>query len=135
MPPSEIVTHSARLYRRPDGIVVVNPGDAGEQTLADAKENIRAVASLGGGERVPLFIDGLTPMAADAQKYYLSAESHRHVLAAAIVAGNAFSRVIANLFIPIQRQPVPMKLFGGEEEALDWLRRMKTAQAKGRQRA
>jgi len=41
----------------------------------------------------------------------------------AIVAGNILSRVIANLFIPAQRQPVPMKLLGSEEEAIEWLQK------------
>jgi hypothetical protein len=40
---------------RPDGIVVsINVRDAGEQTLADAKENIHALAVLAGGGRLPL---------------------------------------------------------------------------------
>jgi hypothetical protein len=125
MPPSEISTRTARLYMRPDGIVVsANRPNVGEQTLADAMENIRAVAALSGGARVPLYIDSTAPtsIAADARKYYLSEESSRHVSAVAIVAGNVLSRVIANLLIPVQRQPVPMQLFATEREALEWLR-------------
>jgi hypothetical protein len=68
-------------------------------------------------------------MSADARKYYLSEDSHRHVAAVAVVAGNVFSRVLlANLFIPIQRQPVPMRLFGSESEAFAWLLQMKARQ-------
>ena len=126
MPPSEISTRTARLYMRPDGIVVsANLPNVGEQTLADAKENIRAVAALNGGERVPLYIDSTAPtsIAADARKYYLSEESSRTVSAVAIVAGNMLSRVVANLLIPVQRQPVPMQLFATEAEAFAWLQR------------
>jgi hypothetical protein len=118
---------------RPDGIVVsINVRDAGEQTLADAKENIHALAVLAGEGRVPLCIDGTADMgmAADARKYYLSEESHRHVVAVAVVAGNMFSRVLANLFIPIQRQPVPMRLFGTEREAFAWLLQMTAGQTR-----
>jgi hypothetical protein len=126
MPPSEITTRVARLYMRPDGIVVAaNFPNVGEQTLADAKENIRAVAALAGNTRVPFYIQGIGPIAADARKYYLS--SAQHFLAAAIVADNVLSRVMANLFIPVQRLPIPMKLFATEEEALAWLRLAKAS--------
>jgi hypothetical protein len=131
MPLSEINTRTTRMYVRPDGIVVsANFPNAGEQTLADAKENIRALATLAGGARVPLYLDSTAPMTSEAQKYYLSAESHRHCVAVAIVAISAFSRVLANLFIPIQRQPVPMRLFATEAEALAWLHQMKAGSKK-----
>ena len=131
MPPSEITTRTTRMYMRPDGIVVsANFPNTGEQTLADAKENIRALATVAGGARVPLYLDSTAPMTGEAQKYYLSAESHRHCIAVAIAAGNVLSRVLANLFIPIQRQPVPMRLFGTEAEALAWLHQMKAGPKK-----
>jgi hypothetical protein len=111
---------------RPDGIVVSsNFLHAGEQKLADAKENIQALATLAGGARVPLYLDTPAPMAENARKYYLS--SHQHLIAAAMLASDTFSRVLANLLIPFQGAPVPMKLFATEDAAIAWLHKMANA--------
>ena len=132
MAPSEIRTRTARLYMRPDGIVVSsNFLNAGEQKLIDAKENIQALVTLAGSGRVPLYLDTPAPMEEKARKYYLS--SAQHLLAAAMLASDMFSRVLANLLIPFQGAPVPMKLFATEEGAIAWLHKNMAA-AKGEPR-
>jgi hypothetical protein len=95
-----------------------------EHTLADAEENVRAVAQLAADRRVPLYVDSTIPavLAPEARKYYVSAESARHVTAVAVVADSVLGRIVANLTIPRLKQPVPMKLFANEAEALAWLR-------------
>ncbi len=122
---SEIITRTSRVYLRPDGIAVIANMHANrQQSLADAQENVRAIAAVAHGACVPLFVDTTLPtrLTPDASRYYIGAESARNVRAVAIVADSVLGRVVANLMIPRQNQPVPMRLFATREEALEWLR-------------
>jgi hypothetical protein len=57
MEPREIVTRTAITRLEADGVVLVITLPAAVQTLADARENMRAFGHLAGGQRRPMLLD------------------------------------------------------------------------------
>jgi hypothetical protein len=107
-----------------DGIIrsTVLPGT--EETLADAQENIRTCALLGGGQRRPIVVDmrGVKAQAREARLYYSGPETAQVISAIALITGSRVSALIANFFITVSKNTIPTKLFTDETEALLWLK-------------
>lgn len=53
---------------------------------------------------------------------YMATVGATLVKAAALITGSAINRTIGNIFLKIDRPPVPLKLFTSEEKARKWLR-------------
>lgn len=98
-------------------------------TLEDARETMALVGKVRGAQRRPLLVD-LTVAAKqtpEAQQYYVSDDSARHVTACALVTPNVLSRVIGNLYAAVARPDVPFEFFRSREEAISWLRKQPLA--------
>jgi hypothetical protein len=125
MPPKDAVeTQTGFVWLRRDGIVQTANKSPREQTLEDARENVRAIAQVGGGVPRPLLVDSSipAPLSRECQAYYVSDEAARYVSAVAIVVDSWFGRFVGNLMLGRGRADVPSRLFENEREATRWLR-------------
>lgn len=122
-PPNAIETPTGYVWLRPDGIVQTTNRETREQTLEDARVNVRAIAGLVGGTRRPLLVDNSVPapLSRECQQHYVSDEAAENVVAVALLVNDWFGRLVGNLMLTIQRTDVPVKLFESEAEAVRWL--------------
>ena len=124
MEAGELRTRTCVYRLDADGIIrsVVAPGT--EETLADAQENIRTCAVLGGGQRRPVLVDmrGAKAQEREARIYYGGSETAQVISAIALLTGSRVSTLIANFFVAITKNAIPTKLFTDETQALMWLK-------------
>ena len=121
----EIVTRTGRHYLDEDGIIRTTILPGAEQTLEDAKENIRASIAIGLGKRRPLLVDlrAIKSQTREARDCYTGPEGSRCYSAAAVLVSPPISRLIGNLSIGLSKSSsVEGRLFTSEAEALAWLK-------------
>jgi len=109
-----------------DEIVVQRLRDKARQTVADAKENVAAYFNLCEGGKRPCLVDGRSALTAEpgVREHYARPEVAERTIAVALLVGSSAMRVIANLFLTVNKPIMPTRLFTVEQEAVDWLRRM-----------
>jgi hypothetical protein len=109
-----------------DGIIVQRLRNNAKQSLVDARENIDAFIQLAEGQKRPCIVDGRVAGTAEpgVREYYATPNSTRLTLALALLVGSAAMRVVANLFLTLNKPSVPTRMFTSEAEALEWLRRI-----------
>lgn len=92
-------------------------------TLDVAKACVEARIFFSAGESYPLLIDmtGIKSITTDARAYMASVGAI-YVKAGALITRSAISRTIGNIFLKIDRPPVPVKLFTSEKKARMWLK-------------
>ena len=97
------------------------------QTLDDAHRNLEAARRLIGGGRAPLLMDIRTTgtLTREAREFYAGEEGARTITALAFLGGSAFTRVVGNIFIRLAKSRFPVRLFLREEEAMQWLEKIK----------
>ena len=115
-----ITTRTAVVSLRADGIVVLCA--TADQDQKDALENVEAVSGLSAGRPLPLLVDLRSGATADggARRHY--ATDTRTCPAQALLVGNGFTRIVANLFVKVSRPSLPTRMFNVEEDAVHWLR-------------
>lgn len=111
-----------------DGIIVQRLRSNAKQSLADARENIEAFVTLAGEQKRPCLVDGRTALTAEpgVREYYAGPAATRMTVALALLVGSAAMRVVANLFLTLNKPSIPTRMFTTEVEALEWLRRIDT---------
>jgi len=74
------------------------------------------------GKSFPLLVDmtGIKSTTREARQYMASIGATL-VTAGALITGSPVSRTIGNIFLKIDRPPVPVKLFTSKEKAREWL--------------
>lgn len=119
-----ITTRTSRLWLRPDGIVHVQDLPGLLKTLDDAKESIEATARLAKGKALPVLVDMRAGLGAtrETRAYYSSEENLAVTRALALLVGSRLTRTMANLFISVNRPPIPTRLFTSEDDAVAWLK-------------
>lgn len=65
---------------------------------------------------------GLKSVTKDAREY-LADEGSKCITAGALLIGSALTRTIGNIFLSLNKPPVPTKLFTDVQEAKEWLMR------------
>jgi hypothetical protein len=119
-----IVTSTAEVELRPDGIVLTRIKGGVKQSLEHARENLAASVAATGGQKRPLLVDisrGL-PLAAEVRHYYtgkLLVESFRAL--ALLIEASPFGRMMGNVYLRVARPGIPTRLFADEASALEWL--------------
>lgn len=113
------------LSRRSDGLVVLRVRDGARQTVADARQNVAALARMAEGEPRPCLLDMRAPNTTDrgVREYYASKEGAGPILAMAVLMPPSMMRVLGNLFLAFTAPIHPTKLFSDEDEAIAWLRK------------
>ena len=123
-----IITRTCRVWFDEQlGIARAEALPGSLQTLPDAQENVRSIATLTGGRRVPLMVDlsGSQGLDFGARGFYGSPEGQATYSALALVGSTPVSRMIANTYFAIQRRhsaAMPTKFFPSQREAIEWLR-------------
>lgn len=113
------------LTRHSDGIVVLRVRDGARQTVADARQNVAALARMTAGEPRPCLLDMRAPNTTDrgVREYYASKEGSQPILAMAVLMPPSLLRVLGNLFLAFTAPIHPTRLFSAEDEAVAWLRK------------
>jgi hypothetical protein len=97
-----------------------------EQGLDDAKENIAAVGAVTDGKKFPMLVDltGSRGLGPEARAFYGTPEAGIYYRALALVGTSPVSRMLGNIWFAIYsgRRDLPTKLFGSNEEAIEWLK-------------
>ena len=121
-----IETRTAIYSLHDDGIIVQRLRDKAKQTMADAKENVAAFGQLCNGQKRGCLVDGRAALTAEpgVREYYAGPDAAKHASVLALLIGSSTMKVIANLFMAVNKPLMPTRLFTVEQEALDWLRRM-----------
>lgn len=75
------------------------------------------------GQSYPLWVDmkGIKSTTREARTY-LASVGATLVTAAALITGSPVNRTIGNIFLKIDKPPVPLKLFTDEQKAMEWVR-------------
>ena len=123
--PGEVVTRTAIYSMGEDGIARVVSRPGAQETLADAQENLRALAEVvGSGRRVPALVDGRLLHAIDreARAFYAGPGFTQLVSAVAVIVGSPLTRTILNAILIVAKPRYPIRLFTTEAEALAWIR-------------
>lgn len=110
-----------QVVRRSDGIVEVRRTAAARVTRDDAIALLQSLDRLAGGHAVPLLVDVRSTQGLDRESRLLFQQA-TSIRAAALLVDSPVSRVVANLFMGLNRPAYPMRLFNDEAEALSWLR-------------
>jgi len=128
--PAEIVraheTGTSRYELRADGVIVQRVTSPKTQTLADARENTAAFASLAAGTSHALVVDLRSNFATErgVREHYASPEAVAYCSAIALLIRSAAGRVVGNFFLALQSPAVPTRMFAEEADALAWVRRI-----------
>ncbi len=114
----------ATLILTKDGIAVLDFKDNQEISLDNAIELNETLATLIKGIRVPiLMIMGeFTNYSDEAKSYSASYEGTKYSLAEAILVKNIGLRIVAQMYLVINKPSVPTKFFTKTEDAIVWLK-------------
>lgn len=108
--------------RREGDIIYCEYTDNLHLTLEIAKVCVHARIYFTGGNSFPLLIDmrGIRSATKEARTYMASIGA-MFLKAGALIIGSAVNRTIGNVFLAIDKPPVPVKLFTDEVKAREWL--------------
>ncbi len=118
-----VETSVAMISKVEPGIVrIIYKADA-RVTIAEARENVDAVAKVVGGVHSPIFTDirPISTIDRDSRQYFGGDEAGEVTLATALLVDSPISRVIGNFFIGLNRSQWPVRMFSEESEAMVWL--------------
>jgi hypothetical protein len=120
-----VETRVARIWSGDDGIgrVVFLPDVV--VSLADATEYVAACRDLSHGKRSPVLIDGrhVRSIRREARTFLASDAAAAFTSAVGVIVASPLSRIIGSIFLGWNIPRFPVRLFGAEAEALEWLRR------------
>jgi hypothetical protein len=92
-----------------------------------AKQNVADRLRISNGITRPMFTDGrnFVSIDLDSMEYLKSKDAMRYISAGAFLMDNYLHKLMGNLFLTIDKPPVPAKLFTDKEAALQWLEQFK----------
>lgn len=105
-----------------DGILCCRYSDNLHVSLDVAKACVESRIFFAKGNSYPLLIDmkGIKSTTREAREYMASV-GVTLVKAGALITGSPFNRMLGNIFLTIDRPPVPTRLFTNEVAARQWL--------------
>ena len=123
-----VETRAQIAYLHADGIFRVRAKAGTDLTLVEAREIIKKMGSLSGGQPRPALVDatGTKSIDREARRYFAGHETAKVESAAALIIGSPLSRAIGNFFMGLNKAQIPVRLFTSEDEALEWLRGFRT---------
>jgi len=119
-----VLTRTAKVWLRADGLIQAVSLPGTHEGLVDAQANMAAIAGFALDQKRPVLIDmrQMTRIEREARTYYATGGGRLVVTAVALLIGSPVSRVIANFSLALNPPPVPMRLFSSEAEAVTWLK-------------
>lgn len=117
-------TRTAEYSLLEEGIILCRILEKANIQPADIKENLEATHKLAGGKPYVALVDGRRECSVTREARELGArpESYQLQIAAALVVTSVSNRLIGNFIIRFYKPPVPTRLFGDMDSALDWLK-------------
>jgi len=107
-----------------DGILFARFAPSLEMTHDIARTCVEARIFFSRGASYPICVDMRELKSMDKQaRHYLASMGATLVTAGALITPSAISRTMGNLFLKVDRPPVPTKLFTSMEKAHAWLRK------------
>jgi hypothetical protein len=93
------------------------------RTLARQKANYEFIRKISGNKKVCLLTDTSSTSPQDREtRDYVALELPAIFKAMAVISSTAVGKFIANQFVHLKDQPIPIRLFGNEDEAREWLK-------------
>jgi hypothetical protein len=107
-----------------EGVLVAVPDEGCIDTAETAKQNQdfqhEYFRKLGRPGTILIFFDLIKELNKDARDVYTRSDP-RYLRGVALVGGSLLSRAMASFFMGIiAKPPIPLKMFGSTEEALEW---------------
>ncbi len=94
-----------------------------ERNVEKQKKNYDFIAEITNRKKVCLLSDTTSSKPQDLEtRNYAASQLPNYFKAMAVISGSSLGRYIANLFITLKHQPIPIKMFANEEEAKEWLK-------------
>lgn len=117
-------TSTSRMERTPEGIVIVRKKKNSFVDLAAAKEDYRAHRELARDSPSPsmLVMNEMLNATAEAREFFSDPIHEEYRKAEAYVVNNLGIRLLVRFYMKNTKKAYPIKIFGQESEALDWLR-------------
>ena len=93
-----------------------------DMTLEIAKVCVESRIYFAKGRSYPVIVDmkGISSSTRDAREYMATIGSTL-VSAAALITGSAINRALGNVFLKIDKPPIPTKLFSNDKKAKAWI--------------
>lgn len=120
MAEDEVVGARFRVYRSSAGYVRIDHVEGARLVVADAVEELEAVATLTGGAAVPLLVDirGLHSITREARTTFANTTLCTRL---AMYVDSSLTRTIANFFLGVTRPDISARVFTDIDEACAWL--------------
>ena len=110
------------MYLREDGIMNTVFQDNILITIADVKDALNWVESLGHNKYLNLFEGGYnSDFDVFVREYASSAEENNYTIADAIITTTLSLNMVAKFYIQFNKPHMPTKVFKSREEAIQWL--------------
>lgn len=105
-------------------IIMCSTVEGAELTIEDARACTEVMKNLTGGVPRPFFGDfsKMKSQTKECRDYYAQNPQHLQTYSAvALLVKGAFSRVLANFFLGLNKPPKPTQLFNDQAKAIAWL--------------
>ena len=124
MKPQGVDTKYA-LYLFEDGIMHVTWHQGIVINLDAAKEMVEERIKLCKEKTTPILVDinGMAFIDTVSRKYFASEQATVGVTAGALLVGSLISRLAGNVYITVDKPPLPIKLFTDKTKAIKWLKK------------
>lgn len=122
-----MIETSTEIIEFSDGIVFCRLKKGINMSLEEGKENMKAISEVTNGVRSPVFVDITESkgISKDCRNLFTSEEVADIQSAVAMLVDSAFTKMIANFFIGLNKTPFPLKMFKDRNEAINWLSQYK----------
>ncbi len=121
-----------RVWRDADGLIHLRYAPGAYWNVPEHVEWEALIDELRGGEPVFILADmGVKGLSPEAKKLSTSPEYEAKLAACAMFGSSAVGRLVMNLYLRVQRPSFPLQAFATEDDARDWLVRMRGKRAAG----
>jgi hypothetical protein len=115
-------------YEIKDGIVFVERHKRVQYVLENLRKNIFQRIEYTEGFSYPVIIFGFDMISMDkASRDFMAGEGAKNTLSRAFVVEKLQGKLQLNFFIETNKQPVPTRIFGNLEEAIEWSKQFKNS--------
>lgn len=122
---SALVRTTHASYWIEDGILHIEYNQNLVISLEVAKTMVEERHDYIKGACMPILVDirGLASVDTASRKYFASTRSIENVLAGALLADSLISKLAGNIYITVDKPPIPLRLFTDKEKAKRWLKK------------
>lgn len=122
-PPHAVRAPLGLTWLHEDGFIVILNDERDTHTLEDAIENLRIIRGIAGDKPRPLLVDlrRIKTASREAREEYVKPANKQWISAAAAITKSTIAKTVVNIFMHVQKQIVPIKVFNDPEKARKWV--------------